>query len=84
MKGIPGMRIFLAVLVAGLAGFPGAAFCGQATFVQNGQAMTPFSLIHVVGRNQDGRSFIDQVKQAFPERAAVFGVDGAGRFIEKQ
>ena len=46
--------------------------------------MTALSLIHIVGGNQYGRAFSDQVKQGLPESPTIFRVYRTGGFVKKQ
>lgn len=76
MKGIPGMRFFLAVLVAGLSGLPGTAFGGQvrvavaSNFAECLEALAPVfeeatGNRLLISRGSTGRHFA-QIKAGAP------------------
>jgi hypothetical protein len=47
-------------------------------------ALTPFSLVHVVGRDQRGQTVARHVVNEIPEFAPGFSIDPGGGFVEQQ
>ena len=62
----------------------GRAVGDQHAAVEDGEAMAALGLVHVVRRHQDRGAGIGQLEQLFPEVAARFRIDRAGRLVEEQ
>ena len=56
----------------------------QRAAVEDREAMAALGLVHVVGGDQDRGAGVGELEQLFPEVAARFRIDRAGRFVEEQ